>query len=124
MTLVAAAADAAEPAVQNGSSTSAAAAAAAAAAAGSLGCYVPPGVLPASAVCAVLRHALDALQWTVSETGSELLHLLRCLRRVWVLLVEDEQLQVRAVHLISRLALNSEACCSQGQVVAGYNPAQ
>jgi hypothetical protein len=81
--------------VQDGSSTPAAAAAAAA---GSLGCYLPPGVLPASAVCAVLRHALDALQWTVSEAGSELLQLLRCLRRVWVLLVEDTQLQVRAAH--------------------------
>jgi hypothetical protein len=45
----------------------------------------------------VLRHALDALQWTVSEAGSELLQLLRCLRRVWLLLVEDQQLQVREV---------------------------
>jgi hypothetical protein len=97
MTLVAAAADpaanAADAPAVNGSLTPAAAV-------DSLGCYLPAGVVPASAVCAVLRHALDALQWTVSEAGSELLQLLRCLRRVWVLLVEDGQLQVRTVGLM------------------------
>jgi hypothetical protein len=59
-------------------------------------------------VCAVLRHALDALQWTVSEAGSELLQLLRCLRRVWVLLVEDAQLQVRAAHQVYVNSAGSE----------------
>ncbi|KAF6260973.1 hypothetical protein COO60DRAFT_830876 [Scenedesmus sp. NREL 46B-D3] len=113
MTLVAAAspADAAVGApVERGTSTLAAPAAAAA---GSLGCYVPAGLLPASAVCAVLRHALDALQWTVSEAGSELLQLLRCLRRAWVLLVEDAQLQAAAVQeLMSSSTLPDSAADS------------
>jgi hypothetical protein len=94
---------------------------------------VPAGLLPASAVCAVLRHALDALQWTVSEAGSELLQLLRCLRRVWVLLVGDEQLQVRAVQLQgsstpgityagSAAGLTPTSCRAGGPWVKAYIP--
>lgn len=58
------------------------------------GRYLPAGILSCNLLCAVLCHALDSLQWTVSESGSDLVHLLRCLRHVWVLLAVDEQLQV------------------------------
>lgn len=60
---------------------------------------LPSGVLSAAAVTDVFAQGLEALQWTASDHGSNLVELLRCLRRVWCLMVKDEQLQVRRVLL-------------------------
>ncbi|WIA08744.1 hypothetical protein OEZ85_008167 [Tetradesmus obliquus] len=79
----------------------------------------PPAVLAQLPLAFFTGTLLPALmspihhKWTVSEAGSELLQLLRCLRRVWLLLVEDEQLQAAAVQeLVSAGSLPDSAAGS------------
>lgn len=56
-----------------------------------LGDRLPVGVLQQGVLVSLLVQALDALQWTAA---SNLSHLLRCVRRVWALAVQDSSLQV------------------------------
>lgn len=71
--------------------TAAAAAAAASSRPGSASAErLPAGVVEQEVLVGVLVDALQALQWTPDA----LLHLLRCLRRVWALAVQDGELQV------------------------------
>lgn len=91
-----------------GSHSTAAAAAAAAAANGvgahaaGAGCCggerVPPGALQQDVLVLLLVEALSALAWSPLDA---LVHLLRCVRRVWALAVQDSSLQVRRRHLPS-----------------------
>jgi hypothetical protein len=53
---------------------------------------------------AVLVEALEALQWTAPDS---LLHLLRCVRRVWALAVHDQGLQVAALQALSDAGLDA-----------------
>lgn len=57
--------------------------------------FLQPGILQQNTLVAVLLEALDGLQWT---SGATLMHLLRCVRRVWALAVDDSSLQVIALH--------------------------
>lgn len=56
--------------------------------------FMLPGVLSDDVVCVLFHHCLSALQWVSSDHGSGLVQLLRCSRRVWGAIVEDQQLQV------------------------------
>jgi hypothetical protein len=62
---------------------------------------LPPGVLTHDVLVTVLVEALNALQWTPPDV---LVHLMRCVRRVWALAVQDSSLQVRG--LLTNLASN------------------
>jgi hypothetical protein len=53
---------------------------------------VPPGALQQDVLVLLLVEALNALQWSSLDA---LVHLLRCVRRVWALAVQDSSLQVR-----------------------------
>jgi len=60
-------------------------------------CWVPAGVLSSATCCQVFVAALEALQWTGTEPGGDLVPLLRCLRQLWHLMLSDEQLQVGVI---------------------------
>ncbi|KAF8072749.1 TARBP1 [Scenedesmus sp. PABB004] len=60
------------------------------------GAQLPRGALPPALVGELLAQALDALQWTTTESGSDAMQLLRCLRRLWTLVAADEALQAAA----------------------------
>lgn len=77
---------------------------------------LPPGALQADVLVWLTVQALDALQWT---TDAALLHLLRCLRHVWALAVQDSALQVRPVpsrglqaHTHTQPLVKAEACAA------------
>lgn len=53
---------------------------------------LPAGVLWEDVLVSLLPEAISALQWA---SAGAMLHLLRCLRRVWALLLDDRGLQVR-----------------------------
>jgi hypothetical protein len=57
---------------------------------------LPAGVLAHDVLVTVLVEALNALQWTPPDM---LVHLMRCVRRVWALAVQDSSLQVRVLVL-------------------------
>jgi hypothetical protein len=63
---------------------------------------LPAGVLQQGVLVAVLVEALEALQWTAPDA---LLHLLRCVRRVWALAVHDQGLQATALQALSDAGL-------------------
>jgi hypothetical protein len=76
----------------------AAAAAACSAGAPPADARLPQGVLQQQVVVAVFAQGLDALQWSSADA---LLHVLRCLRRVWALVVGDTQLQAAVAEALS-----------------------
>lgn len=75
---------------QAGSTANGTASEAAAAGTGGSAERLPAGVLGPDVLGSVLVEGLQALQWT----HDALLHLLRCIRRVWALAVADGDLQV------------------------------
>jgi hypothetical protein len=56
--------------------------------------WLPAGALSTTMACHLLVQSVEALQWTSSEAGGDLVQLLRCLQQLWHQFLADEQLQV------------------------------
>lgn len=53
--------------------------------------WLPKGALPQDVLVTILIEGLNAVQWNPSDV---LVHLMRCVRRIWALAVQDTSLQV------------------------------